>query len=268
MLRSIFSTALWSRRRALAWWIGGSFVYLIFLGSVFPTFRENAAQFEELLESYPESLRALFNIVQGASFGTGPGFLHMELFSFMIPLVLLIFAVSFGARAIAGEEEEGLLDLVLSTPITRRRALLQQFGAMTVGTFLIGVFMNVAILVAGAAFDMGLSAGNVAAAMLSAVLISLVFGALALALGAATGRRGLALGVAGAAAVAAYLVFALAEMVSWLGTVQKASPWYYYAESAPLLRGVEWAHLGVLAAIVVVLPFIGLLALERRDLAV
>ena len=268
MLRSVFGSALWSRRRSLAWWIGGSFVYLIFLGSVFPTFRDNAAEFEQVLDSYPEALRAMFNIVQGASFGSGPGFLHMELFSFMIPLVLIVFAAGFGARAIAGEEEEGLLDLVLSAPITRRRVLGQQFAAMTVGTSLIGVFMGLAIVLAGAAFDMGLNRANVVAAMLSAVLVALVFGALALALGAATGRRGLALGVAGAAAVAAYLIFALAEMVPWLGTMQKASPWYYYAASAPMLKGPEWAHLGVLTAIVVALPLAGLVRLERRDLAV
>lgn len=268
MLRSVFGAALWSRRRALAWWVGGSFVYLLFLGSVFPTFRDNAAEFERVLDNYPEALRAMFNIVQGASFGSGPGFLHMELFSFMIPLVLIIFAAGFGARAIAGEEEDGTLDLVLSTPVTRRRVLAGQFAAMTTGTFLIGIFMGMAILIAGAAFDMGLDAGHVVAAMLGAVLIALVCGTLALATGCITGRRGLALGVAGAAAVAAYLVFALAEMVPWLGTIQKASPWYYYAASAPMLRGAEWAHFGVLAAMVAVLAVGGGVVLERRDLAV
>jgi len=50
--------------------------------------------------------------------------------------------------------------------------------------------------------------------------------------------------------------------------MQKASPWYYYAASAPMLKGPEWVHLGVLAAIVVVLPLVGLVVLERRDLAV
>lgn len=268
MLGSVFGLALWSRRRSLAWWVGGSFVYLIFLGSVFPTFADNAGEFERVLDNYPEALRALFNIVQGASFGTGPGFLHMELFSFMIPLVLIVFTVGFGARAIAGEEEEGLLDLVLSNPISRRRVLLQQFAAMTVDACVIGLFMALAILIAGAAFHMGLDGGHVAAALLSCVLAALVFGSLALAVGAATGRRGLALGVAGAAAVAAYLVFALAELVPWLGTIQKVSPWYYYAASAPMLHGPEWAHLGVLAAITLVLVVGGLGGLERRDLAV
>jgi ABC-2 type transport system permease protein len=268
MLRSVFGAALWSRRRSLAWWIGGSFAYLLFLGSAFPTLRENAADFEKMLDSYPEALRAMFNMVEGVSLSTGPGFLHMELFSLVLPLLLMVFTMGFGSRAIAGEEEDGTLDLLLSLPVTRRRVLAEQFAAMIVSTFLIGVVTCAAMLIAGAAFDMGLVPGRVAAATFAAVLIALVFGALALAVGSITGRRGVAIGVAGAAAVAAYLVFSLADVLSWLGTVQKVSPWYYYAQSAPLLHGLEWAHAGVLAGIVLALVVVGGVVLERRDLAV
>lgn len=268
MLRSVFGAAVWSRRRSLAWWVGGSFVYLLFLGSAFPTLQDNAADFEKMLDSYPEALRAMFNMVEGVSLSTGPGFLHMELFSLVLPLLLIIFAVGFGARAVAGEEEEGTLDLVLSGPVGRVRLLAQQFAAMVALTFVVGLVNFVAILLAGAAFGMGLAPGRLAAAMFAAVLIGLVFGGLALAVGAVTGRRGVAVGVASAAALAAYLVFSLAEVVSWLGTVQKASPWYYYADSAPLLHGLEWAHAGVLAVIVAALVVAGGVALDRRDLAV
>jgi ABC-2 type transport system permease protein len=268
MLRSVFAAALWGRRRSLAWWTGGSFAYLLFLGSVFPTLQGNAADFERMLDSYPEALRAMFNMVEGVSLSSGPGFLHMELFSFVLPLLLIVFAAGFGARAIAGEEEEGTLDLLLSSPISRRRVLAQQFGAMVAATFVLGLAMFTAIFIAGKAFGMGLVAGRLAAAMFMAVLIALVFGSLALAVGCVTGRRAVAIGLAGAAALAAYLVFSLADLVGWLGTVQKASPWYYYAASSPVLRGLEWAHAGVLAAIVAALPVAGGLVLERRDLAV
>ena len=268
MLRSVFGAAVWARRRSLAWWIGGSFVYLLFLGSAFPTLKENAPDFEEMLKSYPEALRAMFNMAECPSLATGPCFLNMELFSFMLPLLLIIFAVGFGARAIAGEEEEGTLDLLLAGPVSRRRWLAEQFGAMALLTFLIGLVNFLAILIAGAAFDLGLDPGNLAAAIFGVVLIAMVFGSLALAVGAVTGNRGMAIAVASAAALAAYLVFALADVVTWLGTVQKASPWYYYAASSPLLKGLEWAHAGVLAAAALALPVLAGVALDRRDLAV
>lgn len=268
MLRSVFGAAVWSRRRSLAWWIGGSFVYLLFLGSAFPTLAGNAADFEKMLDSYPEALRAMFNIVEGVSLSSGPGFLHMELYSLVLPLLLIVFAVGFGARAVAGEEEDGTLDLILAGPVSRLRLLAHQFAAMTALTFLIGLVNFLAILLAGAAFDMGLSPAKLAAATFGVVLIALVFGSLALAVGAISGKRGVAVAVASAAALAAYLVFTLADVVTWLGTVQKASPWYYYAASTPLLKGLEWAHAGVLTAIAVALPVAGGVVLNRRDLAV
>ena len=174
MLRSVFGAAVWSRRRGLAWWVGGSFVYLLFLGAAFPTIQDNAADFEKMLDSYPEALRAMFNMVEGVSLGSGAGFLHMELYSFVLPLLLIIFAVGFGARAVAGEEEEGTLDLLLSGPVSRRRWLSQQFAALAITTFAIGLVNFVAILLAGAAFGMGLDAGHLAAASLGVVLIALV----------------------------------------------------------------------------------------------
>jgi ABC-2 type transport system permease protein len=268
MLRSVFTAALWGRRRSLAWWTGGSFVYVFFLGSVFPTVRNNASGIDSLVKSYPEALRKMFGLDAGVSFTTGAGFLHMELFSFIIPLLLLVFAVGFGARALAGEEEDGTLDLVLSGPISRRSVLMQQYASMLVTTALLGLAMLLAILLAGAAFGMGLDPGKAAAAVFVSVLIGLVFGSLALAVGAVSGRRGLTMAVAGAVALAAYLVFSLAGVVTWLGTVQKALPWYYYAESKAILNGLNWAHVGVMSAIIVVLPMAALAVFERRDLAV
>jgi ABC-2 type transport system permease protein len=268
MLGSVFGAALWSRRRSLAWWLGGSFTYLLFLGAAFPTFADNADKFQEVFESYPEALRAMFNMVEGVSLGSGPGFLNMELFSFVLPLLLIIFAVGFGARAVAGEEEDGTLDLLLSGPVSRRRWLAHQAAAMTVLTSAIGAMNFLAILVAGAAFGMELDAGHLAGATLGVVLVALVFGGLALAVGAATGKRSVAIAVASAAALAAYLIFALADIVTWLGAAQKASPWYYYAAAAPVINGADWAHNGVLAAIAGLLPVLGAVVLDRRDLAV
>ena len=71
-------------------------------------------------------------------------------------------------------------------------------------------------------------------------------------LGAATGRRALAIGVTAAAAVAAYLVNGLAPLVDALEVPQKLSPFYHYATGDPLRQGVSVSHLAVLAGIAVV----------------
>ena len=52
----------------------------------------------------------------------------------MVPLLLLIAAIGAGARATAGEEERGTLDLLLANPISRRRLVLEKLAALAAET--------------------------------------------------------------------------------------------------------------------------------------
>src|SRR5262249_54091184 len=62
---------------------------------------------DKLVESYPDVLKSLFGISGGGSLGSGAGFLDAELFSFMLPLLVLVLGIGSGARAFAGEEDAG-----------------------------------------------------------------------------------------------------------------------------------------------------------------
>ena len=114
---------------------------------------------------------------------------------------------------------------------------------------------------------MHVSVAHLAAAVTSAVLLAIGFGAIAVLVGAFTGRRASAIGISSAAAVAAYLVNSLAPLVHALDTVQKASPFYHYAASDPLRNGLALGHVSVLLGVVVVAAIAAPLIFERRDLA-
>ena len=87
-------------------------------------------------------------------------------------------------------------------------------------------------------------------------------------LGAATGRRGLVIGIAAAGAVAAYLVNSLAPLVAALEPLQRASPFWHYAASDPLRHGLDAWHVLVLAGIAAAATLVAVAAFDRRDLAV
>jgi ABC-2 type transport system permease protein len=137
-------------------------------------------------------------------------------------LLLAILAIGFGAGTIAGEEERGTLELVVSHPVKRTRIVSEK---------------------------------------------ALVFGAIAFLVGAATGHRALAIGLATAGAVAAYLVNGLAALVEALEVPQKLSPFYHYAVGDPLRQGLALDHTLVLVALALAAALAGVLAFERRDLA-
>ena len=97
----------------------------------------------------------------------------------------------------------------------------------------------VALVVGAEAVDMDVPATHLGAATIGAGLLAVVFGAIALLVGAATGRAAVAVGVASAGAVAAYLVNSLAALVDALEPIQKVSPFYHYAAPDPLRHGLS-----------------------------
>ena len=116
------------------------------------------------------------------------------------------------------------------------------------------------------AVGMDIAAAKLAAATVDAVALAVAYGAIALLAGCATGRRGLAIGITAAAAVAAYLVNSLAPLVDLLDPVQKLSPFYHYAAQNPLRAGLDPLHLLVLLAIAAVAAAGSVLVFRLRDL--
>ena len=111
-----------------------------------------------------------------------------------------------------------------------------------------------------------LRVGAAAQGAASLALLGAFFAMLALAVGAATGRRAPSSGIAVAVAVSTYLLNAFAPLVSWLEPARFATPFYYYQGNEPVLRGLSLLHAGVLAGASALLLAYALWAFERRDL--
>jgi ABC-2 type transport system permease protein len=260
---SVLTKTLREQRRALAWWAFGLVAAVLLTTAFYPSISKNAASFEKLLDSLPAGLRKAF----GEDFASPAGYLQARLFSIFAPVLLAIYAIGAGSRAIAGEEERKTLDLLLSTPVTRRRVLLDKTLAMIVATAGLGAVLGLAIVVTGPPFDITVSVANVVAAAADCVLLALTFGGVALAVGAGTGRRSVAVGVTAGAAAGSYLIDILALSVNGLGWLQRLSPFFYYRDPEAIVHGLDLVDAIVLAAITLVSIGIAVFTFQRRDLA-
>jgi ABC-2 type transport system permease protein len=157
------------------------------------------------------------------------------------------------------------MDLLLAEPVSRTRVLLEKAAAMVAGTVLLSATLGVTLVLEGRLFDMVIPMDRVAAAMLHLALLGLVFGAMALAVGAVTGDVGLSRAIPTGVAVVAYLVNGLGAMVSWLEPLQPYSPFYQYIAHDPLRTGVSGPAAAVAVATVVVLVIAGVWGFRRRD---
>lgn len=147
MLRNVFLRTIADARRALAWWSLGLAGLVALMVSVYPTVRDNPS-LNKLVEDYPEALKGFVAFGGDVDYASAAGYLGTELFAFIVPLLLLIAAIGAGARAIAGEEEAGTLDLLLANPLSRRRLLLEKAAAIIAETAVLGLVILLA-LVAG-----------------------------------------------------------------------------------------------------------------------
>lgn len=265
MLRTVTSKTLYDQRRGLLAWTTSLVLLVAMYVALWPSIRDEPSM-KDFLDQMPKAFRALF-AASGADMSTPTGYIQVELLSFMGPMLLLIYAITAGGAAIAGEEDRHTADLLLANPVSRTRVVLQKWAAMALGTLLLGTATGAALLGEGALAGMGLPVGNVSAAMLHMVLLTLVFGTFSLAVGAVTGHVTLSRALPAMVAVIAYIVNGLGSVVSWLETARVVSPFYQYAGHDPLRHGVSWVAVVVAVVTVAVLAAVAVVGFNRRDVA-
>ena len=71
------------------------------------------------MQNLPDAVKTII----GNDYTSPAGYLRAEFFSLLGPILLLVYTIGGGAKAIAGEEEGRSLDLLLSTPLSRGRVV-------------------------------------------------------------------------------------------------------------------------------------------------
>lgn len=254
------------RRGALAGWCVGAVAYIALIAAIYPSLA-GSGSLDKLVESYPDALKSLFGISGGGSLSSGAGFLDAELFSFMLPLLVLVLAIGSGVRTFVGEEDAGRLELVLAYPVRRRAAVLAKGIAVGAEVVAVCACSGLAIGVLNPIFDLGLAAGHVAQAVLGLALLGLLFGWFALAVGAASGKRGLAVALPAGLAAGSYLVSGLHSLAGWLDPFRYLSA-FWWIGTAPLQNGIRGVGALVVAIVAVAALFAGAALVGRRNLEV
>jgi ABC-2 type transport system permease protein len=263
MAAEVFRRGVADHRRALLGWCIGIAAYVAMVVAIFPSV-ESSPEFDRLVESYPEALKALFGL-EGGGITTGAGYLDVELFSLMLPLLVLVLAIGSGARTFAGEEDAGRLEVVLSYPVRRRDAVLAKGGAVASEVVVACAVAAVSIALLDPIVGLDLSLANLVGACSALAVLGILFGWSALALGAAFPSRAAAVGVPAAVAAVSYLVGGLHSLADWLDPFRYLSP-FWLVGTAPLRNGANTAGmLGLLVAAGAIL-LAGSLLVERRDL--
>ncbi len=236
------------RRKAIVGFTIGLVLYVVVVVALYPSFK-NSSELDNLTKNSP-GVAALFGI--SGSLTSPVGWMNANVWANFFPLIILLLTVGYGASAIAGQEKDGHLELVLSLPFSRGRVVVQKVGALSFQALILCLFTFLAVLI-GRWFELNFGIWELTTATVGVLLLGVDFGLLALAIGAGTGNRGLALGVASTVAAASYLVSSMAPVVSWLDPAKYLSLFYWSVGDNQLQDGLSVRALAVLAGVGIVI---------------
>jgi ABC-2 type transport system permease protein len=262
MVPSLIRKTLRDDRRAFIGWAVGLTAFVLVYGGFYPQFKDGLAQAK--MESMPAAMKQFMGLRDVAS---AAGYLEMTVYTLTGPLLMIVLGVVLGTRAVAGPEEGHTLEMFLANPISRRRFVLARFVTLAAQVVTLGLIPWLILLGLSAAFKMDVPAANLSSASLAMMLLGLLFGTLALAAGAVTGRRGTALTVGAVAAVAAYVIHGLGNQIESLHWMRWLSPFHYYIGTDPLRTGFHLTSVLVPVVCVALLAAVAAVGFERRDVA-
>jgi beta-exotoxin I transport system permease protein len=260
MTTNIVRLDLLLRRRGTIGYALGMALYVFVIVALYPTFKDDAS-----LNQFTEgnsTVAALFGAT--GSLTSPTGWLNANIYSNFLPLVVLLLTIGYGASAIAGQDEDGTLGLVVTLPLSRRRILAQKAVTLIAVAVPTGLVTFLVVLT-GRGFDLSLGTGPLLGATAGAVLLGIDFGALALFVGALSASRAVALGVTSAIAAASYLVSSLAPVAHWVRPLRFESLFYWAVGNGQLRTGLTGSAVAVLLGFAAAALAAAVWAFDRQD---
>lgn len=221
--------------------------------------------FQELMASYPQELMAFFGD-DILAITTPKGYIGLYYFGYMT-IIVGIFAVAASAGLLVGDEEKGILDLVMAYPLSRTALFwgrLLGFAATTVVILLVG-WLSWVIPSRNSGLD--LTWIEFLRPFLPLFAELLLFGTLALLFSMLLPSVRMAGMLSGALLIANYLLIGLSNINEDLKSFIEFTPLHYY-QGGDAITELNWGWLAGLLAVALLFALLAWWRFLRRDIRV
>lgn len=251
------------RRSAIIGWGIGMLIYCaVYIGS-YPQF---ADQFSDLDISSIPIYQAM-----GVTITTLEGYLSSTVFQFM-GIIIGIYAIVNGTGTLAGEEDQGSLENVITLPLPRWQVVTAKALALAVALLLILIITGVGAAGFLTSIKSDITTELTAAQMFGAALKSwpflLALAMISLFLAAYLPNRRIAAMVGTVVLIASFFGSNLAPLVEALEPIRPLSLLTYVDTSTAVFTDIRWGDVAVLLGVAAVAFVLALWAFERRNVTV
>ncbi len=267
MLRLLLQELRFRRNAIIGWAIGLSFVPAMYV-SLYPSFQGQLEGMQEILDL--PIYQAL-----GMSFGTFEDWIASTVLN-IIPLILAIYAVIDGTGTLAGEEDDGKLELVVTLPIARWQIVTVKALAHGIALLLIlfiaslvstGIFLAIEDQISQASLSIG--AADVFWGLMGAWPVVYAIGLLSLFLGTFCATRRFAAMLGTMIVIVSYFASNLAQQIESVENLKYLSLFTYYNSTATAFsEGQQFGDVAVLLLIALFAYGLALFFFQRRNITV
>ncbi len=261
MLRLIWQELKFRRNAIIGWGLGLCFFPIVYIG-IYPQVADQMAGFADI-----ELYKAM-----GITLGTFADWIGSILVVFL-PLVAAIYGIINGTGTLAGEEEDGRLEMMVTLPLPRWQIVTAKAIALTISSILIFVIVAIVSVIVFISIESQIETELVAMDMIKAVLSPwpLVFamGMIGMFLAAFCSNRRIANMVAATILVVSYFGSNLSNSTTALEPFEPLFLFTYLDGTGQgVIAGQQTSDLLTLMAIGMVAFGLALFFFQRRDLTV
>jgi ABC-2 type transport system permease protein len=219
---------------------------------------------EEMIASYPPEIMAFFGDMVAIT--TPKGYFDIYYSTYMT-VIVGIFAIGVAAGLLVGDEEKGILDLVMAHPVSRTALFAGRLLAFVVATVVILLAGWLSWVLPSGSSGMDLTWIQFLRPFLPLFAELLLFGTLALLLSMILPSVRFASMITGALLIGNFLLIGLSNANESLQSVVEYSPLNFY-QGGGAIDGLNWGWFAGLLAVSAVLALLAWLRFQRRDIRV
>jgi ABC-2 type transport system permease protein len=258
-----FKHTLRRKRGQIIGWGIGLALYAVMMVSLFDSIA-GIAGFEEMLASYPQELMAFFGDMVAIT--TPKGYLDIYYFSYMA-VIIGVFAASVGAGLVVGDEEKGILDLVMAHPVSRSALFWGRALGFVAATGIIVLVGWLSWVLPAQGTGMDLTWIEFLRPFLPLFAQLLLWGMLALLLSLLLPSARMAGMLTGGLLIGNFLLSGLANINDDLKAALKYTPLHYY-QAGQAVDGINWGWVAGIVAAALALALLAWWRFARRDIRV
>lgn len=264
MFKLLLQELRFRRNGIIGWGLALCFFPLVYVG-LYPSFAEQMATFEEMMDL------AIYQAM-GMNMGGFEAYMASTVTN-LVPVILSIYAVVSGSGTLAGEEDDGRLELIVTLPIPRWQIVTVKALATALAVLSILTIVSLATALTLASIqgqiETAVTPTDVFFGLLAAWPLVTAFAMISLWFGAFSPNRRIAASLATVVVLISYLGNNLTGLINSLENIENLFLFHYFdATATAFTEGQSPANMLILIIVALAAYGLAIFFFQRRDITV